>query len=542
MPLLIALLLFMTGTSVQAQMRPDVAGPHAAVVSDHPLASAAGSEVLRRGGNAMDAAITMAAVLGVVRPHMNGLGGDNFILYREAKTGRVYALNGSGRSGAHATPEYLRALGFSSMPQSGVASATVPGAVMGWQDALSRFGSIKLAKALEPAIRYAERGFPVSTTLSEDIAAARSALAADPAAAAIFLPGGRAPEPGSVLRQPELAASYKAIARNGAREIYTGRLGRQLAAFVEKERGLFRAADLAAHTSSWQEPISTTFQGLRVFAFPPNTQGMALLMQLNMAEQFDLKAMGHNSTEYLHTLVEIKKLAIADRDKHVTDVEHMKVSLDKLISKEYAAELVKTLKARATSTGGAERSGSGDTVFLCVIDAQGNMVSMIQSLYASFGSKRVVPGTGIVLHNRGGLFELDPAHINVIAPNKRTYHTLSPHLVLRDDGSPYMAIGTPGGDGQTQTVLQVLLNQQLFGMMPQQAVEAARYRSMENGRLLLDLGVEEKVRTALQQRGHEVRLQQTLSAEHGGAQVILVKNGMKITGADPRREAYGIAW
>lgn len=534
--------LVLTTASLQAQMRPDVGGPSAAVVSDHPLASAAGADVLKRGGNAMDAAITMAAVLGVVRPHMNGLGGDNFILYREAKSGRVYALNGSGRAGGHATLEYMRGLGHTRMPQSGVASATVPGVVQAWEDALARFGTIKLKAALRPAIRYAENGFPVSTTLSEDIAAARTALSADKVAAAIFLPNGNAPEPGTILRQPELANSYKAIANRGAKEFYRGKLGKQIAAFVEQERGIFKAADLAAHTSTWQEPISTTFKGLRVFAFPPNSQGMALLMQLNMAEHFDLKAMGHNSPDYLHTLVEIKKLAMADRDKHITDAEHTKVSIEKLISKEYAAELVRNLKARATSNSAPERSGSGDTVFLCVIDEQGNMVAMIQSLYASFGSKRMVPGTGIVLHNRGGLFELDANHINVIAPNKRTYHTLTPHLVLRDDGSPYMAIGTPGGDGQTQTILQVLLNTTVFGMMPQQAVEQARYRSMENGRLLLDAGIPEAVRTALTQRGHEVRVQQTLSSEHGGAQVIWVNHGMKITGADPRREAYGIAW
>jgi gamma-glutamyltranspeptidase / glutathione hydrolase len=526
----------------QAQMRPDVGGPEAAVVSDHPLASAAGMRVLRNGGNAIDAAITMAGVLAVVRPHMNGLGGDLFMLYREARTGRVYSLNSSGPSGSVATPQYVRAQGHQQMPQSGVISATIPGAVRGWAEALNRFGTIRFRDALQPAIGYAENGYPVSTQLNEDIEASRNAIAPDPNMAATFLSSGRAPAAGSVLKLPDLARTLRALAGNGPDELYSGETGQRIAAFVERERGLFNAKDLAAYKPIWQEPISTRYRGARVYGMPPNTQGLALLMQLNMAEQFDLKAMGHNSTEYLHTLVELKKLAFIDRDRHITDPAVYNAPIEKLLSKEYAKELVKTLKPRAAPISGRRQDDSGDTVFLCVIDQDGNMVSLIQSLYAAFGSKRMVPGTGIVLHNRGGLFSLDPAHVNVIAPNKRTYHTLTPHMVLREDGSPLMTVGTPGGDGQTMTMLQVLNNILVFDMMPQQAVEAARYRSMENGRLLLDAGIAETVRNELGQRGHDVRLQATLSSEMGGAQVILVRNGMKITGADPRREAYGIAW
>jgi gamma-glutamyltranspeptidase / glutathione hydrolase len=531
-----------TLSQVSAQMRPDVGGPEAAVVSDHPLASAAGAEVLRRGGNAMDAAITMAGVLAVVRPHMNGLGGDNFLLYRDAKTGKVYALNGSGPAGSVATPAHVRAQGHERMPQSGVISATVPGVVRAWAEALQRYGTIPLARALEPAIGYAERGFPVSTQLHEDIDAERTRIAPDAAMAAVFLPNGAAPKPGSVLKQPDLAGSLRALAARGPDELYTGATGRRIAEFVERERGLFNAQDLAAYRPLWQDPISTTYHGARVFAFPPNSQGLALLMQLNMAEAFDLKSMGHNSVEYLHTLVELKKLAFADRDAHITDPAAHKAPVDRLLSREYARERIRSLTARATSSSSEPHDDSGDTVFLCVVDREGNMVSMIQSLYSAFGSKRMVPGTGIVLHNRGGLFSLDPAHVNVIAPNKRTYHTLAPSLVLREDGSPLMTIGTPGGDGQTMTLLQVLNNMLLFGMMSQQAVEAARYRSFENGRLLLDAGIPEAVRTSLGQRGHDVRLQSTLSSEMGGAQVIWIHQGMRITGADPRREAYGIAY
>ena len=531
-----------SASSINAQMRPDVAGPEAAVTSDHPLASAAGARVLRSGGNAIDAAITMAGVLSVVRPHMNGLGGDLFLLYREARTGKVYALNASGPSGSMATAEYVRAQGHQRMPQSGVLSATIPGAVQGWANALKRFGTISFSDAMQPAIGYAENGFPVSTVLNEDIAASRAAISPDPNMAATFLPNGVAPAPGTILKQPDLARTLRALARNGPAELYTGETGKRIADFVEREKGMFNARDLAGFKTLWQEPISTTYRGARVIAFPPNTQGLALLMQLNMAEQFDLKAMGHNSADYLHTLVELKKLAFIDRDRHITDPQVHNAPLDRLLSKEYAKELVRTIKPTATSSDSEEQDDDGDTVFLSVIDREGNMVSLIQSLYAGFGSKRMVPGTGIVLHNRGGLFSLDAANVNVIAPNKRTYHTLAPSMVLRADGSPLMTIGSPGGDGQTMTLLQVLNNMLVFEMMPQAAVEAARYRSLESGRLLLDAGITEAVREQLGKRGHDARLLSTLSSEMGGAQVIWVHNGARITGADPRREAYGIAW
>jgi gamma-glutamyltranspeptidase/glutathione hydrolase len=414
--------------------------------------------------------------------------------------------------------------------------------VHAWSDALKRFGTISFSDAMQPAIGYADGGFPVSTQFSEDITGSRNAIVGDVNMAATFLPNGAAPKPGTVLKQPDLARSLRALARNGPAELYTGDTGKRIAAFVEGEKGLFTAKDLAAYRPRWQEPISTLYHGARVLAFPPNSQGLALLMQLNMAEQFDLKAMGHNSVEYLHTLVELKKLAFAERDRHITDPATYNAPLDRLLSKEHARELVRSIKPRAAAASGSDQDDGGDTVFLCVVDRDGNVVSLIQSLYAMFGSKRMVPGTGIVLHNRGGLFSLDPANINVIAPHKLTYHTLAPAMVLREDGSPLMTIGTPGGDGQTMTLLQVLNNILLFGMMPQQAVEAARYRSMETGRLLLDAGIAETVRTQLGQRGHDVRLQATLSSEMGGAQLIWILNGMKITGADPRREAYGIAW
>ena len=535
------LTMLLVTTETAAQQRPEVSGPTAAVTAGHPLAAAAGAEVLRNGGNAIDAAITMAGVLSVVRPHMNGIGGDAFVIYREAKSGKVYALNGSGRAGRSATPEYMRTKGHERMPSSGIRTATVPGAVRAWSDALERFGTIRFADALRPAIGYAENGFVVSHKLSSDINGAIRAISSDAEMMRTFTVDGAAPAPGTILRQPELAASLRALADRGADEFYRGALARTIGTFVEREQGLFNVADLAAHTSTWTDPISTTYHGLRVFAFPPNSQGLALLMQLNMAERFDLKAMGHNTPDYLHTLVEIKKLAFAERDRYVSDPAFSQIPVERLISKSFAQELAGRVQPRAATTT-AERDGQGDTVYMCAVDAEGNMVVMIQSLFDTFGSKRMVPGTGIVLHNRGAGFTLDQTHANVIAPGKRPYHTLSPAMVLREDGSPFMAIGTPGGDSQTQTILQVINNIHLFGMQPQFAVEAPRYRSYENGRLLIDAGIGEAAFARLRELGHDARPQQTPSAEMGSAQVILILDGMKRTGADLRREAYGIAW
>ena len=529
-----------------AQNRPTVAGTEAAVVSDHPLASAAGAEVLKRGGNAVDAAITMAAVLAVVRPHMNGVGGDAFMLMHDARDRKTHALNGSGRAGSKATPALFADRKLTSVPSSGPMSVSVPGAVAAWADALNRFGTIKLAAALEPAIRYAEQGFPVSERLAADFAEEARKVSRDPELARIFMPGGKPPEVGSLLRQPELAATLRAIARGGSNELYRGDLARKIVSFLEKEGGLLTADDLARHTSTWQEPISHEYRGFRVLAFPPNTQGVTLLQQLAAGSLFDLGTLGHNSEAYLHTLVGISALAYEDRDRHVADPDFAKVPIDRLLSPAHARLIADSVRRNprviAPSPERPSRDGNGDTIYLCVVDKDGNAVSYIQSLFASFGSGRMVPGTGIVLHNRGALFSLDESHPNIVAPGKRPFHTLSPAMVLRPDKSLAMVLGSPGGDGQPQTVTQVINNILTFGMTPQQAVEAPRWRIFARGRMGVEPGIGEPVRLELERRGQRVQPQPP-SAEFGGAQVIFVgPSGAKMVGSDPRREAYGIAW
>lgn len=547
--MVVTILLIAGPTSgIMAQDRPEVQGREAAVVADHPLAAAAGMDVLRRGGNAVDAAITMAAVLAVVRPHMNGVGGDAFLLLREGRSGEVRALNGSGRSPAAATPAAMRELGYTEMPDTGIHSVTVPGAVRAWAEALRRHGTIPLDDALSPAIRYAEHGFPVSEKLAADIAASRGTIEADPALAAVFLPDGAPPAPGSVLYQQDLARTLQEIAREGPDAFYIGDIARRIDAFMSSAGGLLTLGDLAEHSPLWQEPIAAAYAGYRVLAFPPNSQGLALLMQMNMAELYDIGSMGHNTPEYVHTLVELKKLAFAERDRYVTDPSFSEIPLDRLISKQHASQLVDRFRTGAsggdeTGSGDSGGEGDGDTVFLAAVDRHGNAVALIQSLYGSFGSGRMVPGTGIVLHNRGSLFTLEADHANVLAPGKRTYHTLAPSMALREDGSLYMVFGTPGGDGQTQTLMQVFNNIALFGMTPQRAVEAPRWRSWSDGVLQVEVGIPERVRMQLAALGHQLQLQEGSSPSLGGAQVILITpEGVRAVGADPRREAYGIAW
>jgi gamma-glutamyltranspeptidase/glutathione hydrolase len=542
LPFLASLMITSPG-SAESQgmpMRPDVSGWEAAVTSDHPIASAAGADVLRKGGNAIDAAVTMAAILSVVRPHMNGPGGDGFLLYREGRTGKVYALNGSGAAGSKATPAFFAGRNLREVPGSGILSVSVPGAVRMWDDALNRFGTIKLASAMAPAIGYAANGFIVSNRLSADIDGSRRLLAADPVLAQTYLVAGAAPKPGAILKQPELAETFRTIARDGPDAFYKGTIARKILAYLDREGGLLTAADLANHKSEWQEPIETTYRGYRVLAFPPNTQGITLLQQLNLAELSDLSAMGHNSAAYVHVLVEGSKLAYADRDAQVADPKFARVPVDALISKDHAREARKKIGDRVMAdTSRDDRDGNGDTIYLAVVDKDGNAVSWIQSNFAAFGSGLGVPGTGIILHNRGSLYSLDPSHPNIVAPGKRPYHTLSPAMVLNGDGSLAMVLGTPGGDGQTQTLVQVLNNILLFGMTPQQAVEAPRWRSY--GRRL---GVEPGVtsRDSLTARGHTVAVQQP-GADFGGAQVIRVlPSKARLVGSDFRREAYGIAW
>jgi gamma-glutamyltranspeptidase / glutathione hydrolase len=523
------------------------------IATSQPLASAAGLAVLQQGGNAIDAAVTAAAVLSVVEPTMNGVGGDLFALVYDPKTKTVRALNASGRAPATATIEEFKRRNLDSVPYRGELSVSVPGVVDGWSELLAQHGTITLEKALQPAIRYARDGYAVSEIIAYQWKDQQATLARDPAAASTFLSDGRAPRPGDVFRNPKLAASLELIARNGRDAFYKGPIAKAIGDDMARRKGLLTAADLAAHKSDWTEPISTTYKGHQVLEFPPNTQGAVALEMLNILEDFDLKSLGHNSAAYLHLLIESKKIAFADRDAWLADPGATPpAALRRMISKEYAAERRKEINAdraareyKPLSLGGPSVAGEehpqahGDTIYLTAADKDGNVVSLIQSLYEAFGAGIVAGDTGIALHNRGSLFSLRADHPNVLAPGKRPFHTLVPAMVMKD-GRPWLSFGVMGGDMQPQGHVQVLLNMIEFGMNVQEAGEAPRFRHTSNG-LALESAISPDARFGLDERGHRII---TSIGAFGGFQGILIdpKTGVLMGGSDPRKDGLAIGW
>ena len=543
-----------SGVEFPATNRPDVRGVHGAVSSDHPLATAAGYAVLRDGGNAVDAVVTMAGVLAVVRPHMNGVGGDAFGIFYDGATGDVVGMNGSGRSGALASPSFFTRAGHESVPGSGPLSVSLPGAVAAWDDALARFGTISLTEALAPAISYARDGFPVSSRLTSDIAGASRGL--NEPALGLYLPGGSPPPVGSLLKNPALAATLERIAGEGKDGFYRGEPAEAISAFLEREGGYLRTADFAAHETTWTSPVEGTYLDHRVLVLPPNSQGIAQIALMGMAAEHDLASMGHNTADYLHSLIELKKLAFADRDRWVGDPEFADLPVDELLDAEYLRERAAKIGANAAedvapgiegrvSTDAQQGDGddSGDTVYITAVDQWGNAVSWIQSLFGPFGSGLLEPESGVVLQNRGGSFNLDPNHPNVVAPGKRPYHTLTPLMALNPDGSLAFTLGTPGGDSQTQSLFQIVNNMFLFGMTPQAAIEAPRFRSYSGLRVDFEDRISADVLSDLSGRGHDLSVVHGWTATFGGAHMIRIEPSGTITAAaDPRREAYAIAY
>jgi gamma-glutamyltranspeptidase/glutathione hydrolase len=540
-------------TTYAPQNRPDVRGSVGAVSADHPLAAQAGLRVLQDGGNATDAIIAMAGVLAVTRPHMNGVGGDAFGIFYDGATGEVTAINASGRSGALATPEFFLEAGVSRIPGSGALSVSVPGAVAGWVDAHERFGSQPFAELLRPAIRYARDGFPVSTRLALDFEEQGRSLS-EPGRA-LYLPGGSAPPLGSLLRNEALATTLETIANEGRDGFYRGSIAENLATFIEGEGGYLRAQDFASHQSTWVEPLRGEYLGHTFIVMPPNTQGVAQIALMEMSKAHPMEALGHNTPAYLHTLIELKKLAFADRDRWVADPVHVEVPVEQLLDPEYLwqrATLVDDHHAAAKvqpGFGGSsfeiddERDDSGDTVYLTAVDRFGNAVSWIQSNFAGFGSGLLEPETGVLLHNRGSLYTLEAGHPNQIAPGKRPYHTLSPVMALRD-GDFAFTMGTPGGDSQTQSLLQIVHNMLLFDMTPQEAIEAPRFRSSGGLTVSIEDRVPAEVLSGLEALGHRLRVIEGWTATFGGAQMIVFDpvTGTLTAAADPRREAYALAY
>ena len=534
--------------------RSVVMGRQGMIATSQPLASAAGLQVLREGGNAVDAAVTAAAVLSVVEPTMTGIGGDLFAIVFDPRAGKLAGLNASGRSGYAATPAEFGKRGLTAVPERGVLSITVPGVVDGWADLLAKHGTIPLARALRPAIEYARNGFPVSEIIAYQWRGVEEVLAADRAAAATFLVGGHAPAPGQVFANPHLASTLEQIASGGRDAFYKGAIAQVIVADLRARGGLLDARDFAEHHADWVDPIGTSYRGVDLFELPPNTQGFVALEMLNILEGYDLKTLGHNTAAYLHLLVEAKRIAFADRDAWLADPASVPADvLRRLISKDYAASRRKEIDpnraaasyapmaggGRMPAGAGLDIEATGDTVYLTAADGKGNVVSLIQSLFDAFGSGIVAGDTGVALQNRGSLFVLKPGHPDEIAPHKRPMHTLVPAMVMKD-GRPWLSYGVMGGDMQPQGHVQVLLNLVEFGMNVQEAGEAPRFRHSAAG-LAIESGISPEARFGLGQRGH--RLVDTIGA-FGGFQGILIdpRSGVLMGGSDPRKDGLAIGF
>ena len=527
------------------QHRPVTLARRGMVAAPHYLAAEAGLDLLKAGGNAIDAAIATSAMLQVVYPFVCGLGGDIFMLIYEARNNHLYGLNGSGRSPQTATIECYHDLGYKQMPTYGIHSVTVPGCASGWDAAMQRFGRLGLSQALAPAISYAEEGFAVGP----DLHAALHRTSDNPYTHRSwkdhFLPTGTVPTIGSVLRFPTLAKTLRIIASAGADTFYHGEIADQIVNFFAKEGGLITREDLAAHQSEWVTPFHTKFADLIIYEMPPNTQGITALQMLGIVDRVPIGT--HPlAAETIHAAVEAKKLAFADRAFYLTDPTFMHVDPAALIHENYLtqrSQLINLAHAQPSITAG---SFTGDTVYLCTADKEGNVVSLIQSNYMGFGSGVVVDDTGIVLQNRGAYFSLDPTNANALAPAKRTLHTLIPSMALRN-GRPAMVFGTMGGDGQTQTHLQVYTATARFGLNIQQAIEMPRWiHGATNNQEFLLMENRFPIATieALQQRGHVIQKGDPWLSTMGHAQGIIFDHatGVLQGGADPRAEGIAAGW
>jgi gamma-glutamyltranspeptidase/glutathione hydrolase len=512
------------------------------VASAHPYATLAGVDVLRAGGTAADAAIATNAVLAVTQPYCCGVGGDLFCLYYEASTRRVHFLNGSGRAGSRATLDALARRGWSAIPTHGPATVSVPGCVRGWSMLLERFGTRPLADLLRPAIHYAERGFPTTSLVSQATAEMAPSFS-DPEWRRIFFPGGRAPRPGELLVQADLARTLRELGAQGPDLFYRGRVAASIARRMDAD-GFLTPDDLAGHAGEWDDPIATSYRGYTVYETPPPTQGLAALLSLNLLEGFPLARYAIHSPEHLHLMLEMVKLAYADRDRWIGDPEHARVPVAALLDKGYAERrrgAFDPKKAQVQTWGEPE----GDTTGFVVADGAGNVVSVIQSLFNAYGSGVVAPDTGVLLHNRGRHFTADPGHPACLAPGKRPFHTLIAAMVTRDE-RPVMGFATMGGNGQAMFHTQVLTNVLDHGMDVQEAIERPRFLigaflpDEPTDTIHLERRIGARVLTALARRGHRIKPAPEFFMKVGHAHGVTFADGTMFGGADPRGDGAAL--
>ncbi len=532
--------------------------PHGAVATSQPLASQAGLAVLREGGNAVDAAVTAAAVLSVVEPYMSGLGGDMFAILWSAEEQRLIGINASGRSGSLMTREALYSAGR--IPGDGPKTITIPGALSGWVALLEKYGTISLADALAPAIKLAEEGFPVSGVTAAEWALFVNLLKKDPSARATFLmEGDRPPAEGEWFSNPDLAATLQHIAQEGQDVMYGGKLGERIATHVQGLGGFLTPEDFGNHASEWIEPISVPFQEYRLWELPPNGQGIAALEMLRILEPFDLASMKYNSAAYLHHLIEAKKLAYADLEHFVGDPDFMEVTPEQLLTDEFIARRRSLIdKSRALPRANPEASlTTSETTYLTVADQEGNMISFIASLAGAFGSGVVVPGTGFALQNRGVGFSYEEGRANSVGPGRRPFHTIIPGFVTKTTANgtqePWLSFGIVGGPQQPQAHVQFLLNILLFDMDVQQAIDAPRFRHWSENQVSFEGAIFPDVIDELQSMGHAPRnpvmetAQTIFLGSNGGlvfgsGQAIMKLPRGYVGGSDSRRDRSAVIY
>lgn len=534
---------------VREQARSVVMTRHGIVAASQTLAAAAGAKVLEAGGNAVDAAIAANAVLGLVEPTGNGIGGDLFAIVYEARTGKVYGLNSSGWAPRGLTPEFLEAQGIQKMPTLGIHSVTVPGAVAGWDALHRKFGRIKWSQLFVPAATYAEEGFP----LTELIAGPRgwgsvSILKNNPRAQEVYWPGGVAPKAGDIFRNPLLAKSLRLIAEKGKDAYYKGPIAEAIIQASKETGGTFTLADLADFEPEWVEPVSTTYRGWQIYELPPNGQGIAALEMLNIMERFPLKEWGHNSARSLHAMIEAKKLAYADMLQYVGDPRFSKIPVMEMAAKPLAdrrAGLIDAQRAACNVLPAQLKAIAGapgaDTIYMSAVDSEGNIVSLIQSNYMGFGSGVVPPGTGFMLQNRGALFTLERNHANTLAPRKRPLHTIIPAFMQKDDVK--IGFGIMGGWNQSQAHAQFVSNVVDHGFNVQWALEAARFtkETFEGCDVQVERRISPAVIEELKKLGHDVRVTTPFSGTMGGGQAVMVNGqGVKFGGSDPRKDGAAV--
>ncbi|MBI4902845.1 MAG: gamma-glutamyltransferase [Acidobacteria bacterium] len=549
MPLAPLLIIFTIGMPMSAQQRTQarsmVISRSGIVATSQTLASQAGAQVLARGGTAMDAAIAANAMMTVVEPMSCGVGGDLFALYYDAKSKKLSGMNASGPSPAAMTIGRLKELGHSSMPQDGIHSVTVPGCVDGWRKLHQKFGKLPWRDIFAPARYYARNGFPLTEIIQDHWRNSVSKLHDSEYSRTTFLKDGRAPDVGDIVRNADLAKTLDLLAEQGADAFYKGAIAKGILETSRKRSGLMTAADLDSFQAEWVDPIKTTYRGWTVYELPPNTQGVGALAMLNIMEKLPLQDQSAGSTLAWHYRIEAQKLAYQDLKKYLADPRFFKMPLEGMLSKTYAAERAKLIdpeKARCDFEPGNPLPAKGDTIYLSVIDREGNIASLIQSVYLSFGSGLAVEGFGFHLHNRGGLFEFDAEHPNALAPKKRPFHTIIPAMMEKDNQR--IGFGIMGGLNQAQAHAQFVSNIVDHGMNLQSALEAPRFTKLNFSGcdVMVEARIPANVREDLTMRGHVLDVQGDFSGWMGGGQAVMRDEQAKINyaGSSPRKDGAAI--